>query len=169
MTIQIQLNSVSEIKSFRDRLRIVRVMYPNFKKNKISNLSVEVFLKQIHNRMKAANFSPKIIDGTVIENIEIFPNKFRIHVKSEYFTDANFDVALAREKGTKKHFVAPREKEALRWVDEGTFRFSKGHEVGGIPALLIIARTVDDFEGELQDLFESETQTWMGGILNGSR
>jgi hypothetical protein len=34
--------------------------------------------------------------------------------------------------GTKDHFVAPKDKKALRWAGDGKFFFSKGHRVKGI-------------------------------------
>ena len=39
--------------------------------------------------------------------------------------------AIFVNAGTRDHFVAPRDKKALRWAGGGKFFFSKGHKVKG--------------------------------------
>jgi hypothetical protein len=45
------------------------------------------------------------------------------------------------DKGTRRHFVAPRNKKALHWVEQGEDRFSKGHFVSGVKPRKYLAET----------------------------
>lgn len=38
------------------------------------------------------------------------------------------------EEGTKRHFIKPRFKKALRWMQDGVKFFSRGHYVSGLQA-----------------------------------
>lgn len=137
------------------------MQFSSFREARIQQIADDVVLKEIHQRMEDADFSQQIIDNTTIRNVVVTADRFTIFVTSELFTATGFDIALARERGTSDHFIAPREKKVLRWVEDGVVIFSAGHEVKGIQALMIIARTLDELESQLLDQFNLELQNWI--------
>jgi len=104
----------------------------------------EEILIPIKSEMKKFDYSKKIIDKTVIENLIVSDDGFvQFDVVSNYETKSGFDVSSAREKGTKTHFIKPVVKLALSWLI-GSFRaFSKGHWVRGITKSNIIKKTIE--------------------------
>ncbi len=160
--VTIELRSLDDIEKFRTRLRSVRVLLDGFTKATLRNLINQLVLDEIHRRMEEAEFSEKIIAGTIIKKVELIARKkLRITILSEYFTEAQFDVAIAREEGTKRHFIAPVQAQALRWIEEGVVKFSKGHEVEGIKSLKLVAKTIDEMTEEVQSAYEFELKTWL--------
>jgi len=96
--------------------------------------------------MRQAKYSQKIIDGTTIKNIEVTAQGFAsFEIVSEYDTDEGFDVATAREDGTKDHNIRPKKQNGvLRWFSQtGEPIFAKFSRVKGIKASHIIRDTVD--------------------------
>lgn len=72
---------------------------------------------------------------------------------------------MAREHGTKRHWIAPRVKLALSWITQGVRLFSKGHYVSGIKSLHIIEDTVNAKKKELQLEFTREMLRWKQSII----
>lgn len=104
----------------------------------------EEILQPIKTEMKKFGYSEKIIDDTTIENLFVDDNGFvQFDVVSDYKSDNNFDVAKAREKGTKRHFIKPIVKLALSWIVGNLRLFSKGHWVKGITKSNIIRKTTE--------------------------
>ena len=161
--VSLELRSLDDIEKFRTRLRSVRVTLPGFQKATLRNLVNQLVLDAIHRNMEENDFSEKIIAGTIIKKVELIARtKLRITIISEYFTEAQFDVALAREEGTRRHFIEPVEAQALRFIQEGVVKFSKGHEVEGIKALKLVAKTIKEMTPEVQSAYEFELKTWLG-------
>lgn len=63
------------------------------------------------------------------------------------------------EEGTRRHFIAPRIKKALKWVKEQKKYFSKGHYVSGIKARHVFAdgftKGYPEFKTELKNEIEN--------------
>lgn len=53
-------------------------------------------------------------------------------VVSKIYTEN--EIFAYQDEGTKRHYVYPRQKKALHWVEGGKGMFSKGHWVSGIKA-----------------------------------
>lgn len=116
-----------------------------FVEDAVRRIAEEEILNPIKIKMKQKNYSQKIIDGTTIENISVDGSGFvQFDVISEYDTEQGFDVATAREEGTKDHTIRPRNSNGvLRWVAKtGEIIFSKFAKVKGIRASHIIRDTV---------------------------
>lgn len=159
---QIHLRSVQDLDRFQLKVKMLRAQFPNFQETTVMRVAEETILDEIHKRMRDAKFSEKIINGTVIQRIDILDDKYRIWFRSEFFSPSGFDVALAREKGTRDHFIAPVDADSLSWVGEdGTRRYSKGHTVTGLPALMIIANTLREFTARLLAGVNLRTQNWL--------
>ncbi len=105
----------------------------------------EEILQPIKNKMKSFGYSEKIIEGTQIDNLIITTDGFlQFDVISEYNTKDGFDVATAREEGTKDHFIKPKVKLALSWIVGGFVKaFSKGHWIKGFTKSNIIKKTIE--------------------------
>ena len=165
----VTLKSKEDLVNFRKNISIIKLQLQQFQAITIRKIANEILVDRIAEKMEAANFSKKIIQNTIIDNIEIKGTKIiRVHVKSELFTESGFDIAVARETGTQKHFIKPTVKQALRWIQEGVVRFSKGHEVSGIVALKIIQTTLDESGDSLQNFFNIEQRQWLDKILRGT-
>ena len=105
----------------------------------------EEILQPIKTEMKKFGYSEKIIDGTTIENLFVDDNGFvQFDVVSDYKSESGFDVAKAREKGTKRHKLPKVKGRTYSWIVGGFIRaFSKGHWVKGITKSNIIRRTTE--------------------------
>lgn len=168
MTSVYTISSPEDARVLSQRITSLRLQLYAFQAITLRKLANSIILDQIQKRMRDFNFSEKIVTNTIISNIEIkSKTKMTIHFISTLFSDNGFDVALAREKGTKDHMVRPTAKSALRWIQEGVVHFSKGHKVSGMKALHIISDTLDEYEGLLQKQFNDECNEWFRKNLKG--
>ena len=161
------VKSLRDIRKIRSIIPSVKLQLPQFQAVTIRKLSEQIVLNQVHERMRDFGYSDKIIAGTTVNNIEILSEKrFQIFFKSEYFSSSGFDVAVAREKGTRSVFVKPVTKKALHF--DGN-KFSKGHYRDGIIASNIIRDTLDDFAQPLLDEYKRQQRDWIeqnfGGLV----
>ena len=91
---------------------------------------------------------PKVSHDDVLRIIKRdYPFKDRDSILNrliEYDTETGFDVATAREEGTKDHTIRPRNSNGvLRWIAKtGEIIFSKFAKVKGIRASHIVRDTV---------------------------
>ena len=147
------------------RLRVMQYthLHEDWVINKAKEKANKVIVDDIVKQMKDANFSHKIWKGTFLSDKVIFDKqkgKLYLKVRSVYETESGFDVALAREHGTRRHFIAPRVKLALSWITLGVRLFSKGHYVSGIKSLYIIRDTIERKKEQFQKEFFEEYYFW---------
>jgi len=118
------------------------MQYSRFIEEIGKRIAEEEILNPIKTAMKRIDYSPKIIDGTTIKNLVVNTDGFlQFDIVSEY-NAKNFDVAKAREEGTKRHFVKPVTKLVLSWLIGNIRFFSKGHWVKGITKSNVIRKTI---------------------------
>ncbi len=65
------------------------------------------------------------------------------------------------EEGTKRHFIAPLTKKALRWIQGGVARFSRGHWVRGITARHVFKNGVRQGMPKFLRQLEAETTEFL--------
>lgn len=159
--IKLVVDNKQELQTLKTKVRASRVQLLQWQATNVRKLANILILEPIQKKMNERGFSQKIIDNTELTNIEVRNKKVRIFIKSEYFAETGFDVALAREKGTSRHFIGPVEKKALMWIQQGLIRFSKGHYVDGMIAFLTIAKTIDQQSGRLQDEYNKQLFSWL--------
>jgi len=134
------------------------MQYPRFIAENVKKIIHEEMLLPIHKAMKNFNYSEKIITGTTIQNININDEGFvQFDVVSDYTSESGFDVAKARERGTKRHFIKPVVMATLSWVVGNVRLFSKGHWVKGIVRSNIIQKTVKATFPAVQNRLNEET------------
>ena len=155
----------SNIRNYRLRLDHLKNNYDQFLKNKATELANKIVVDEIIKRMIDNGFSSKIWMNTSLKEIQIKQGKVKLIIISEYTTESGFDVALAREKGTKDHMIRPRTKQALHWIQQGVKMFSKGHMVSGMKSLRIIQKTTREKTPELQKALNDEFDRWMTRIF----
>ena len=132
--------------------------YPRFVEITATRIVNEVILDKIHDRMRELNFSEKIIERTFIDNVKVDTEGFMEHeVISDYEAEGGFDGAVAREEGTKDHFIAPLIKKALSWIKAGVRFFSFGHWVKGFDKSDVVKKTVEEFTPLAQQKLNDET------------
>ena len=167
MTFVIQLRTIDDIKRFRQKITGIKIQLFQFQSTTVRNLANLIIVDKIHQFMREAGFDEKIIEGTFLDNIELLGRKkIRLFFRSEYFSETGFDVALAREEGTQRHFIKPKNVKALHGGAEWPF-FSKGHWVDGMLALFIVAQTVTQMTQILQDEFSRQQNMWYEKNLEG--
>ena len=172
MSLKVTFESVEDIKQFRTRLQVLKLQLLQFQATVVREIAEEITIFVIHAKMRAAGFDEKIIEGTILDNIETKGNKkITFHIRSVYFSSTGFDVALGREEGTDDHFVKPVEKEALHGGATWPF-FSKGHEVSGVIAFFIVKDTVKETAERVRVQYKIELLQWyksnLGGIASAS-
>ena len=167
MPFTIQLRTIEDIKRFRQKITGLKIQLFQFQSTTVRNFANTIIVDKIHQNMREAGFDEKIIEGTFLDNIELLGRrKVRLFFRSEYFSDTGFDVALAREEGTERHFIKPKNVEAVHGGAEWPF-FSKGHFVDGMLALFIVSQTVKQMTPLLQDEFNRQQSIWFDKNLEG--
>ena len=157
---------MTKVENKDDAMRLVfditrfEMQYPRFVQENAKKIINEEMLLPIHKAMRGFNYSEKIIKGTTIENINISDQGYvQFDVVSDYKSESGFDVAKAREKGTKRHFIKPLVLGGvLRWIVGGfVVGFSKGHWVKGITRSNVIQKTVEATFPLAQNRLNEET------------
>jgi len=174
--------SVEWAKEYNLKVKRFSHLYKDFIKTKITELANKIIVDAIIEKMKANDVHEKIWMNTIVQRVILENDRIVIRIHSEYFADNGFDVALAREKGTEDHFIAPKGRGdqftmspefkkrfggayALSWIQNGKRRFSMGHKVSGLPSLYIIEKTVEEKEIELQTRFNEELRKWKQSVF----
>lgn len=149
------------VRDYKTRLAHLKGNYDEFLLNRAKYHANVIIVDEIVKRMQNANFSSKIWMNTVLKDVEITQGKVKVKINSTYFSDSGFDVAVAREKGTRGHFIRPNTARVLHWIDQGVSLFSAGHWVSGIKSLRIIRNTIKEKTPDLQTAMDKEFEDWM--------
>jgi hypothetical protein len=176
------LRTHQDVVEFGTRVKMMRMRYDRWLQTKVIEILEEEILIPLWNNMRAAGYSDKIIEGTDISQIIRMGRKILVKVRSDYMAvDDNgksFDVARAREFGTKSHWIEPvgrndplgiktDEPKALHWITpQGTNAFSKGHVVGGIKAGHLVRDIVRDRKKIVKARIKAEFVIWKNDIFN---
>lgn len=128
-----------------------------------------LIVEPIQKRMRENGFSEKIVQNTYLREIQFkSKTKVRLIFSSVLFADTGYDIALGREKGTKRHKVAPSKKKSLHWIAPGgQSAFSKGHEVDGVPPLKIIETIIDERTEIFQMAYDRDLSEWVQKNMSG--
>ena len=187
----ITLRTPQQIEQFRNKIPIVRIQLREFQNRTLLRLANEIILDEIQAQMRQHKFSRRIIDNTRITRVEHNARRIRVYIRSDYISESGFDVATAREKGTRDHWVEPKVTAqgrylpghtydkahhrpdiyggkyqrqhpiALSWIQDGERRFSKGHMVSGMPSLRIIRKTIRDKKKKVMEQYTKELRAWV--------
>ncbi len=161
MPFTIMLRTINDIKKFRLKTTSFKIQLLQFQSVTLRKFADIIIVDKIHQNMKDAGFSEKIIDGTFLNNIELRGRtKARLFFVSEYFSDTGFDVALAREEGTEKHKVVAGEGKVLPIPTSNGLIFRKSANPDGILALFIVSSTVKQMTEPLQDEYNNQLNMW---------
>lgn len=144
-----------------------QIQYPRFVREETKKIAEDVILKPLHDRMRSFGYSPKIIDGTTIQNIVVTKTgSMSFDVVSDYESETGFDVAKARESGTVDHDLPKVPGRVYSWIAGGFVRaFSKGHRVRGITATNVIQKTVQEKTPEAQARLNEATDRFIAGSM----
>lgn len=175
MSEDIKIRTKEERMNLIFKLTQFEMQYPRFVEQRGIELVKSIIIPKIKQRMRDFNYSKKIIDAVVVSGVHVDTEGFMdIMIDNTYKTDDGFDVALAREEGTKDHFIAPIKKRALSFLLQGiggiisSFRaFSKGHWVRGIRRSNIIEKTVEEMTPQIQARLNEETDTFLINKVRG--
>ena len=161
MAFTILLRTINDIKRFRQKTTLFTMQLFVFQSTTLRKFANIIITEKIHQNMRSAGFSEKIIDGTFLDNIEIIGRtKARLFFISEYFSETGFDVALAREEGTDKHEVVAGPGKVLPIPTSSGIIFRKSANPDGILALFIVANTIKQMTEPLQDEFNRQQDIW---------
>lgn len=172
--LELVIRNSNDVKNLRRRIDGLKLQLLEFQAITIRKQANVIIVDTIHKRMREANFSEKIVVNTILSNIEfISKTKIRLHFISTLFTDTGFDIALAREKGTKAHDVYPkkptldRPNPSLKLIINGKVSFYKHTHPSGIKALHIIEKTIKELGDTLQKKYNQDLAHWISGNLKG--
>ena len=168
MPFTILLKTIEDIKRFRQKITGLKIQLFTFQSTTLRNFANIIITDKIHQNMRDAGFSEKIIEGTFLDNIELIGRKkARLFFRSEYFAETGFDVALAREEGTDKHEVVAGPGKVLPIPTSSGIIFRKSANPDGILALFIVANTVKQMTAPLQDEYNRQLDIWYQKNLEG--
>lgn len=152
--------SIDDIQAYKNKVSHIRDNIDFILLRSAERWVNELIIDEIQNKMRNANFSQKIWMNTKIMTSKIEEDKVIVTLQNYYFSESGFDVAIAREYGTKDHWIRPRFKQLLSWIQDGRRLFSKGHIVSGIKSLHIIRNVVNEKTPEVQQKMEEDVETW---------
>ncbi len=142
------------------------MQYPRWVRSTAKKVLDDVILTKIHQRMKDFGYSEEIIKNTKLSIKIADEGELEYEVVSKLMRN-KYDVAKGREEGTKDHFIAPINAQALSWIVGGFIRaFSKGHWVKGITKSNIIEKTMDEFEPKAQARLDLLTDQFVSEKLS---
>jgi len=153
------------IKDYKLKLAHLTNNMDDFLINKTKEHTNKLIVDEITSKMERERFSPKIIQNTYLKEVSITGEYIRARIVSEYSSESGFDVAVAREKGTKDHKIAPTTKKALSWIMAGVRMFSKGHWVSGLKSLYIVRNTIRDRKSLVESAIAKDFQQWQDRIF----
>lgn len=165
------INSVAELKIFQSKLRALKNTLPQLQKIAFEKSLNEILLDNIKTEMSQEDFSDKIIDGTFIGKIQEIDGKLIGHVISDFQADNGFDVANAREEGTRQpNPITPKNPDgALRIpLPGGGFAFRKFSRPEGMPRLLIIERNIAKLQNMVLQNYQANLAAAISNFLGGS-
>ncbi len=157
--------SVSEVRALKNKLAHLKHNMDAVVLRSAERWVNELIIDEIQNKMRENKFSQKIWMGTKILTSRIEGDQIIVTIQNYYFSDSGFDVAVAREYGTKDHWIRPRLKQVLSWIQEGRRLFSRGHIVSGIKSLLIITNTVKEQTAEVQSKINQDVQDFRNSLF----
>ena len=157
--------SVTEAQRYKNKVSHLKNNIKDVELRSAERWVNELIVDKITDKMRENNFSQKIWMGTKILSSSIENNQIIVTIQNYYFSETGFDVAIAREYGTKDHWIRPRLKQALSWIKEGKRLFSKGHIVSGIKSLLIIKNTVKEQIPEVQNRINQDVEEFKSAVF----
>ncbi len=157
--------SVTEAQRYKNKVSHIKNNINDVELRSAERWVNELIVDKITDKMRENNFSQKIWMGTKILSSSIENNQIIVTIQNYYFSETGFDVAIAREYGTKDHWIRPRLKQALSWIKEGKRLFSKGHIVSGIKSLLIIKNTVKEQIPEVQNRINQDVEEFKKAVF----
>jgi len=161
MAFTLVLRTINDIKRFRLKTTSFKMQLFVFQSTTLRKFADIIITDKIHQNMRDAGFSEKIIDGTFLDNIELRGRtKARLFFISEYFSETGFDVALAREEGTDDHDVIAGPGKVLPIPTSEGIIFRKKSHPDGILALFIVSSTVKQMTAPLQDEYNRQQDIW---------
>ena len=161
MPFTIVLRTIDDIKRFRTKITSFKIQLFTFQSQTLRKFANIIIVEKIHQNMRDAGFSEKIISGTFLDNIELRGRKkARLFFRSEYFSETGFDVALAREEGTEKHKIVAGPGKVLPIPTSEGLIFRKSANPDGILALFIVSQTVKQMSEPLQDEYNRQLNMW---------
>jgi len=157
MALTLGLRTISDLKRFRTKTTSFKIQLLQFQSSTLRKFANMIIVDKIHQNMRDAGFSEKIIERTFLNNIELRGRtKVRLFFISEYFSNTGFDVTVAREEGTEKHKVVAGEGKVLPIPTSDGLIFRKSANPDGILALFIVASTVKQMTEPLQDEYNRQ-------------
>jgi hypothetical protein len=160
-----KIMSSEEVRDYKTKLAHITNNMDDFLIQAMKEHMNKIIIDEIQRRMEVENFSPKIIQNTYLKEVSITGERVRAKVVSEYTSESGFDVAVAREKGTKDHMIVPTSANALSWIFQGVRMFSKGHMVSGLKSLNIVRNTIKDKSSDVNRAVDNDFQKWIKQIL----
>ena len=157
--------STSDINAYKNKIAHTKSNLDLFTLRSAERWVNELIIDKIQEEMRKNDFSQKIWMSTKIISSKIENDKIIITIQNYYFSESGFDVAIAREYGTKDHWIRPTVKLALSWIQQGKRLFSQGHIVSGIKSLYIIRNTVKDQSAEVQSKIKQDVDDWMKSVF----
>lgn len=152
--------SIADVQKYKNKVAHIRDNIDFILLRSAERWVNELIIDEIQNRMRKAEFSQKIWMNTKIITSRIERDKVIVTFQNYYFSESGFDVALAREYGTRDHWIRPRFKQLLSWIQDGRRLFSKGHIVSGIKSLYIIRDVVNEKMPEVQQKLNEDVEKW---------
>ncbi len=167
----IVINSMAELRIFQSKLRSLKNTLPQLRKIAFEKAMNDVLLDRIKTDMSAKDFSDKIIDGTFIGRIQEIDGKLVGHIISDFEADNGFDVANAREEGTRQpNPIRPNNPNGALKIPlpGGGIAFRKLSRPEGMPRLLIIEKNIKQLQMMVLANYQSNIGEAVSKFLGGS-
>lgn len=162
----IVIKNEQDVYKVETALSQIQAQYTPFLVFELTTMINVMIIDKIHDKMRKAGVSRKVIDRTYLDK-QIIENGREIifTVKSDYISETGFPVARMIEYGRRAYIVRVKYKKALSWIDEGVRRFAKESKIPVKPGLFAIVNTIRSETPKIQKELNRRTKKWMNSIL----
>lgn len=162
------IKTEQDVQELDSKLAQVQLQYLPFVVSTLTTLINVYIVDPIHDTMRAANVSQKVIERTYLDvHAEANSETITFSIKSDYLSDTGFDVARMIEYGRRAYLVVPKFKLFLSWISKKTGKriLAKQSHIPEKPALKAIFNAIVMGQPKVQKELNKRTKTWLSEIL----
>lgn len=163
---QILITSEKDLVELDSKVAQIQIQYVAFVVFTLTTILNEYIIDPIHESMRGAGVSRKIIDTTYLDvKAEQKGRVITFHIKSDYISESGFPVAKIIEFGRKAYTITPLKKNLLKWIHEGRWVSKREVHIPKKEAGLYIFNAIKSGQPKVQKELNKRTKKWVSNIL----
>ena len=161
------IETEQDITDLENKLKLLVTQRDPVAINTVTKLVNDLIISEIKNRMRAANYSPRIIDALKLDRVWIVDDEAFFRISNSLIVGAGFDIAIGMEEGINPHRIDGSPLLAFPGstiIGDPATVIVRSVQHPGVIGTHIIKDTIDENLDnlqvrylQLQDAWESET------------